>query len=110
MAGTSYKGSDIKSVDQFIKDKAGLSSSREKEIGQHIGYRYDVNLIPDYERITPFLKGYMEFMGWDDLNWLREQWSGPIARALRSMRVRSPSTTRACSPVCRATSTRMRCS
>ena len=56
MAGTSYKGSEIKSVDQFIKDKAGLSSSREKEIGQHIGYRYDVSLIPDYARITPFLK------------------------------------------------------
>ena len=72
MAGTSYKGSDIKSVDQFIKDKAGLSSSREKEIGQHIGYRYDVNLIPDYGRITPFLKGYMEFMGWEDLNWLED--------------------------------------
>ena len=64
MAGTSYKGSDIKSVDQFIKDKAGLSSSREKEIGQHIGYRYDVNLIPDYKRLTPFLKGYMEFINW----------------------------------------------
>ena len=72
MAGTSYKGSEIKSVDQFIKDKAGLSSSREKEIGQHIGYRYDVNLIPDYKRITPFLKGYIEFMGWDDLNWLED--------------------------------------
>ena len=26
MAGTSYKGSEIKSVDQFIKDKAGLAS------------------------------------------------------------------------------------
>ena len=55
MAGTSYKGSEIKDVNQFIKDAKGLSSSREKEIGQHIGYRYDVNLIPDYSRITPFL-------------------------------------------------------
>ena len=72
MAGTSYKGSEIKSVDQFIKDKAGLASSREKEIGQHIGYRYDVNLLPDYARLTPFLKGYLEFMGWDDLNWLED--------------------------------------
>ena len=53
MAGTSYKGSEIKSVDEFLTDKAGLSSSREKEIGQHIGYRYDVNLIPDYKRLTP---------------------------------------------------------
>ena len=43
-----------------------------KEIGQHIGYRYDVNLVPDYGRITPFLKKYMEIMGWDDLNWLED--------------------------------------
>ena len=34
--------------------RMGLSSEREKEIGQHIGYRYDVNLVPDYNRITPF--------------------------------------------------------
>lgn len=72
MAGTQYRGSDIKDVDQFVKDKAGLDSEREKEIGQHIGYRYDVNLVPDYNHITPFLKGYMEKMGWDDLNWLED--------------------------------------
>ena len=72
MAGTSYKGSEIKDVNQFIKDKAGLASAREKEIGQHIGYRYDVNLLPDYSRITPFLQKYLEFMGWDDLNWLED--------------------------------------
>src|SRR5262245_30682154 len=46
--------------------------AREKEIGQHIGYRYDVNLVPDYSRLTPFLKKYMEVMGWDDLNWLED--------------------------------------
>ena len=71
MAGTSYKGSEIKDVDQFIKGD-GLESERERELGQHIGYRYDVNLVPDYDRITPFLTGYMEFMGWDDLNWLED--------------------------------------
>ena len=71
MAGTSYKGSDLKDVDQFIRE-SGLDSSREKEIGQHIGYRYDVNLVPDYERITPFLKTYVETMGWNDLNWLED--------------------------------------
>jgi len=71
MAGTSYKGSEIESVDQFI-DSDGLDSAREKEIGQHIGYRYDVNLVPDYTRITPFLNKYMEVMGWDDLNWLED--------------------------------------
>ena len=72
MAGTKYRGSEITDVDQFIKDAEGLASEREKEIGQHIGYRYDVNLVPDYKRLTPFLKGYMEFMGWDDLNWLED--------------------------------------
>lgn len=72
MAGTQYRGSEITDVDQFIKDADGLASEREKEIGQHIGYRYDVNLVPDYERLTPFLKAYMEFMGWDDLNWLED--------------------------------------
>jgi len=72
MAGTSYKGSEIKDVDQFLKDSKGLESEREKEIGQHIGYRYDVNLLPDYSRLTSFLKDYMEFMGWDDLNWLED--------------------------------------
>ena len=71
MAGSSYKGSEIKDVDQFLEGE-GLDSEREKEIGQHIGYRYDVNLLPDYERLTPFLKKYMEIMGWDDLNWLED--------------------------------------
>ena len=28
-------------------------SAREKMIGQTIGYRYDVNLLPDYKRLTP---------------------------------------------------------
>ena len=49
-----------------------LGSDREKEIGQHIGYRYDVNLLPDYQRLTPFLKKYIETVGWDDLNWLED--------------------------------------
>ena len=49
-----------------------LGSEREKEIGQHIGYRYDVNLVPDYGRLTPFLKKYLEVMQWDDLNWLED--------------------------------------
>ena len=71
MAGTSYKGSELKSVDQF-QTGDGIDSEREKEIGQHIGYRYDVNLVPDYERLTPFLAKYIETMGWDDLNWLED--------------------------------------
>ncbi|HEY4162267.1 MAG TPA: hypothetical protein VGM59_04335 [Dongiaceae bacterium] len=69
------KGGPVKgareNVDKFLKS-SGLDSAREKEIGQHIGYRYDVNLVPDYKRLTPFLKKYMEIMGWDDLNWLED--------------------------------------
>ena len=49
-----------------------LGTNREKEIGQHIGYRYDVNLVPDYDRLTPFLKKYLEIMEWKDLNWLED--------------------------------------
>ncbi len=60
-----------KDVDRFLKGD-GLDSEREKEIGQHIGYRYDVNLVPDHSRLTPFLEKYLEFMGWDDLNWLED--------------------------------------
>ena len=72
MAGTQYRGSEITDIDQFLHDADGLGSEREREIGQHIGYRYDVNLVPDYDRLTPFLARYMEVMGWDDLNWLED--------------------------------------
>ena len=57
-----------KSKEKIINAKA----AREKMIGQHIGYRYDVNLLPDYKKLTPFLKKYIEHMGWDDLNWLED--------------------------------------
>lgn len=59
-------------VDKFIDDSKALDSSREQEIGQHIGYRYDVNLVPDMGRCPPFLTKYMEVMGWRDLNWLED--------------------------------------
>ena len=58
-------------VDYFLR-QSGIDSEREKSIGQHIGYRYDVNLLPDYARLTPFLKAYIEYMGWEDLNWLED--------------------------------------
>ncbi len=58
-------------VDKFIESD-GLDTDREKDIGQHIGYRYDVNLVPDMDRCTDFLKTYMEVMGWIDLNWLED--------------------------------------
>jgi hypothetical protein len=60
-----------KDIDHYLRTE-GLDSAREQEIGQHIGYRYDVNLLPDYTRLTPFLKQYIETMGWDDLNWLED--------------------------------------
>jgi hypothetical protein len=60
-----------KDIDHFLNTD-GLDDEREKIIGQHIGYRYDVNLVPDYERLTPFLQKYMEVMGWQDLNWLED--------------------------------------
>lgn len=60
-----------KDIDHFLETD-GVDTEREKEIGQHIGYRYDVNLVPDMDRCTPFLKKYMEVMGWKDLNWLED--------------------------------------
>jgi hypothetical protein len=64
-------GKSTVGIDHFIKTK-GIDTEREKVIGQHIGYRYDVNLLPDYTRLTPFLRAYMETMGWEDLNWLED--------------------------------------
>ena len=63
--------SEQKSVDHYLKSD-GVESERERTIGQHIGYRYDVNLLPDYSRMTPFLERYLEIMGWQDLNWLED--------------------------------------
>ena len=54
------------------KNSKPKENARAKMIGQHIGYRYDVNLLPDYKKLTPFLKKYVEHMGWDDLNWLED--------------------------------------
>ena len=64
--------SKIKNNSSVKNKDTGIKTAREKMIGQHIGYRYDVNLLPDYKRLTPFLKKYIEHMGWDDLNWLED--------------------------------------
>ena len=37
-----------------------------------VGYRYDVNLLPDMDKLTPWLKEYLDVMGWQDLNWLED--------------------------------------
>ena len=58
-------------IDHFINTD-GFDEEREKLIGQHIGYRYDVNLVPDYSRLTSFLEKYINVMGWPDLNWLED--------------------------------------
>jgi len=63
--------SDKIDIDHFLTTD-GIDSAREQEIGQHIGYRYDVNLVPDMKRLTPYLKEYMGVMGWSDLNWLED--------------------------------------
>ena len=63
--------SDVKDIDRYL-DTDGLDREREKEIGQHIGYRYDVNLVPDLDLLTPFLLKYLEIMDWQDLNWLED--------------------------------------
>lgn len=60
-----------KDIDHYLKSD-GVDSEREKMIGQTIGYRYDVNLLPDLSKLTPFLKKYLDFMGWRDLNWLED--------------------------------------
>ena len=64
------KKKSIKAVKGQLGKKK--ETAREKMIGQTIGYRYDVNLLPDYKKLTPFLKKYIEHMGWDDLNWLED--------------------------------------
>ena len=70
---TKKKGKKVSKSKQ-VKGQLGKKkeTAREKMIGQSIGYRYDVNLLPDYTKITPFLKKYIEAMGWDDLNWLED--------------------------------------
>ena len=62
---------DKENIDHYLHSD-GIDSEREKMIGQTIGYRYDVNLVPDYSRLTEFLQRYIAFMGWDDLNWLED--------------------------------------
>ena len=54
------KNKNVKEVKCQLGKKK--ETAREKMIGQTIGYRYDVNLLPDYNRLTPFLKKYIEHM------------------------------------------------
>lgn len=49
-----------------------MSTTSEQENSQHIGYRYDVNLLADPDKLTPFLRAYIDKMGWRDLNWLED--------------------------------------
>ena len=66
------KKKNKKKKEKKVKLGKSKETAREKMIGQHIGYRYDVNLLPNYKKLTPFLKKYIEHMGWDDLNWLED--------------------------------------
>ena len=58
-------------IDHFINTD-GHDEEREKLIGQHIGYSYDVNLVPDYSRLTSLLEKHIDAMGWPNLNWLED--------------------------------------
>ena len=51
------KKKNKKTTPKEVKGQLGKkkATAREKMIGQTIGYRYDVNLLPDYSRLTPFL-------------------------------------------------------
>jgi len=55
------KSKKNKKINKDVKGQLGKKkeTAREKMIGQTIGYRYDVNLLPDYSRLTPFLKKYV---------------------------------------------------
>ena len=68
------KKNKIKKKEKEVKGQLGKKkeTAREKMIGQTIGYRYDVNLLPDLTKLTPFLKKYLDYMGWKDLNWLED--------------------------------------
>jgi len=59
-------GSKKDDVNKFLKAPRVSIAAREKEIGQHIGYRYYVN--PCRYNGDALLKKYLEIMGWDDLN------------------------------------------
>src|SRR4030088_323544 len=53
-------------IDHFIKT-AGLDTRREKEIGQRIGYHYDVRLLRGFGLRTPCVRRYMFAMCWSGL-------------------------------------------
>ena len=47
------KKKNKKKIKKISKPK---ENARAKMIGQHIGYRYDVNLLPDYKKSNTFFK------------------------------------------------------
>ena len=51
------KNKKKKNKDKLAKGQLGKKkeTAREKMLGQTIGYRHDVNLLPDYNTLTPFL-------------------------------------------------------
>ena len=72
MAKQKVKKTSSKNKKNGKAKDSDIKTAREKMIGQHIGYRYDVNLVPDLKFITPFLQKYIDKMGWKDLNWLED--------------------------------------
>jgi len=45
------KKKNKKKKEKKVKLGKSKETAREKMIGQHIGYRYDVNMLPDYKKI-----------------------------------------------------------
>ena len=49
-----------------------MANKKDSAAAPFVGYRYDVNLLPDMSKLTPYLRKYLEVMGWKDLNWLED--------------------------------------
>lgn len=70
MAGTSYKGSEIKDVNQFLKDKAGADVEPRRG-DRRASAIATMNLVTNHKRITPFARAH-GIHGLEDLNWRRD--------------------------------------
>ena len=49
-------------INHFLEGD-GIDSEREKTIGQHIGYRYDVNMVPIWSAVRRFFASIWKSWG-----------------------------------------------
>jgi hypothetical protein len=66
--GQAFRQQGYRSLHQDL----GLDSAREKEIGSTSAIATTSISCRTTSASRPFLKKYMEVMGWDDLNWLED--------------------------------------